>query len=118
MSAPDPTINAAFKEWLTQFSTEVSDEIGLFDDAGDPSDLLRFVHAGFTDAWELARKRDRDDVTITTYRSDRSREFYWRVQSKGNGKIVGASSEGYGQLADCDGNLLLLTGWVPDVREG
>ena len=57
-------------------------------------------------------RRDR----ITIYRADREGGGGWRWQWKaGNGRIIGASTEGYAAKRDCLVNLERVTGGVFEV---
>jgi uncharacterized protein YegP (UPF0339 family) len=56
--------------------------------------------------------RSRSDVSITVYRG--ADGFRWRMKHLSNGKVVGASTEGYVAEADCRHNLHQVTGWEED----
>lgn len=44
-------------------------------------------------------------------------DIYWRMQNRGNGKIIDASSEGFGQLREADENIAKVrAGWAnPEI---
>lgn len=58
-------------------------------------------------------ERSRENYRIEKYQ-DSAGEWRWRMVDKRNGKIVGASTEGYAREGACEGNLVTVTGWEAD----
>lgn len=61
----------------------------------------------------MTEPRSRNDVSIIIAK-DAADEYRWTMIHRSNGKIVGASTEGYSRRIDCVDNLYLVTGWYED----
>ena len=55
-------------------------------------------------------ERKRENYKLERWKG-KDGDFYWRQTDKRNGKIVGASTEGYWKADDCLSNLYTVTGW-------